>query len=108
MDFAFRGDAARVRLRTGDGGETIDRQDIDVNQVRIGLDLSVPARLGGLELTPSGTVHVRRDGGAGQTGDGIEVAVGLRAVLGTARLDAQARTLAHHRAEKATASAAWR
>ncbi|MDE2944397.1 MAG: tandem-95 repeat protein, partial [Gemmatimonadota bacterium] len=99
LDFAFLGDAAWARLRTGDGDETIDRQDIEVNQVRIGFDLSVPARLGGLELTPSGTVHARFDGGAGQTGDGVEVAGELRAVLGIVRLDAQARMLVHHTAE---------
>ncbi|MYF13747.1 MAG: tandem-95 repeat protein [Acidobacteria bacterium] len=99
LDFAFLGDAAWARLRTGDGDETIDRQDIAVNQVRIGLDLSLPARIGGLQLTPSATVHARRDGGAGQTGDGVEVAGGLRAVLGFVRLDAQARALAHHTAE---------
>ncbi|MYJ39874.1 MAG: tandem-95 repeat protein [Gemmatimonadetes bacterium] len=99
LDFAFLGDAAWARLRTGDGDETIDRQDIEVNQVRIGFGLSLPARLGGLELTPSGTVHARFDGGAGQTGDGVEVAGGLRAVLGIVRLDAQARMLVHHTAE---------
>ena len=99
LDFAILGDAAWARLRTGDGEETIDRQDIEVNQVRLGFDLSVPARLGGLELTPSGTVHARFDGGAGQTGDGVEVAGGLRAVLGILRLDAQARMLVHHTAE---------
>ncbi|MYH48476.1 MAG: hypothetical protein F4020_00320 [Gammaproteobacteria bacterium] len=70
-----------------------------MNQVRVGLDLSLPARLGDLELTPSGTVHARRDGGAGQTGDGIEVAGRLQAVLGIVRLDAQARMLVHHTAE---------
>ena len=99
LDFAFLGDAGWARLRTGDGDETIDGQDIAVNQVRIGFDLSLPARIGGLELTPSATVHARRDGGAGQTGDGVEVAGGLRAVLGFVRLDAQARALAHHTAE---------
>ncbi|MDE0073404.1 MAG: tandem-95 repeat protein [Gammaproteobacteria bacterium] len=99
LDFALLGDAAWARLRTGDGDETIDRQDIAVNQVRLGLDLSLPAQIGGLELTPSATVHARRDGGAGQTGDGVEVAGGLRAVLGFVRLDAQARALAHHTAE---------
>ncbi len=98
LDVAFLGDAAWARLRTGEGEETVDRQDIAVNQVRIGLDLSLLARFGRLDLTPSGTVHARRDGGAGQTGDGIEVAGGLRAVLGIVRLDAQARMLAHHTA----------
>ncbi|MDE2678447.1 MAG: autotransporter outer membrane beta-barrel domain-containing protein [Gemmatimonadota bacterium] len=99
LDFAFLGDAAWARLRTGAGMETIDGQDIAVSQVRIGLDLSLSARFGGLELTPSGTVHARRDAGAGQTGDGIEVAGGLRAALGIVRFDAQARMLARHTAE---------
>ncbi|WP_420442278.1 Ig-like domain-containing protein [Candidatus Palauibacter sp.] len=99
LDFAVTGDAAWARLRTGEGGETIDGQDVAVNQVRIGADLSLPARIGVAQVTPFGTVHARRDGGAGQTGDGIEVAGGLRAVLGFVRLDAQARMLAHHSAE---------
>ena len=99
LDFSIMADAAWARLRTGEGGETIDGQDIAVNQVRIGADLSLPARLGDAELTPFGTVHARRDGGAGQTGDGIEVAGGLRAVRGIVRLDAQARMLTHHSAE---------
>ena len=58
--------------------------------MRSGADLSLPARIGGAELTPFGTVDARREGGAGQTGDGIEVAGGLRAVLGFVRLDARA------------------
>ena len=99
LDVGIVGDAAWARLRTGEGEETIDGQDIAVNQVRLGADLSLPARLGGADLTPFGTVYARRDGGAGQTGNGIEVAGGLRAVLGIVRLDAQARMLAHHSAE---------
>ena len=99
LDVGIVGDAAWARLRTGEGEETIDGQDIAVNQVRIGADLSLPARLVGADLTPFGTVYARRDGGAGQTGNGIEVAGGLRAVLGIVRLDAQARMLAHHSAE---------
>ncbi len=99
LDFAILGDAAWARLSTGDGDETINRQEVAVNQVRLGADLSLPARLGRAELTPFGTVHARRDGGAGQTGDGIEVAGGLRSVFGIVRLDASARMLAHHSAE---------
>ncbi len=93
------GDAAWASLRTGEGVETIDGQNVAVDQIRAGADLSLPVRLGSAELTPSGTVHLRRDGGAGQTGVGIEVGGGLRAILGIVRLDAQARMLAHHSAE---------
>ncbi len=99
LDLAFKGDAAWARLRTGKGEETIDRQDIAVNQVRVGVDLSLPARLDGAELTSFGTVYARHDGGAGQTGDGIELTCGLQVVFGIVRLDAQARMLAYHSAE---------
>ena len=99
LDLAIKGDAAWARLRAGEGEETIDGQDITVNQVRIGADLSLFARLGNADLTPFGTMYARRDGGAGQTGSGIEVAGGLRTALGIVRLDAQARLLALHSAE---------
>ncbi len=99
LNVTLVGDAAWASLRTGEGVETIDGQNVAVDQIRIGADLSLPARLGSAELTPSGTVYLRRDGGAGQTGGGIEVGGGLRAVLGIVRLDAQARMLVHHSAE---------
>ncbi len=99
LGLAIKGDAAWARLRAGEGEETIDGQDITVNQVRIGADLSLFARLGSADLTPFGTMYARRDGGAGQTGSGIEVAGGLRTALGIVRLDAQARLLALHSAE---------
>ena len=88
LDFAIVGDAAWASLSTGDGEETIDGHDIAVNQMRIGADLSMYTTLGGLELTPFGTVYARRDGGAGQTGEGIELAGGLRFIIGIVRLDA--------------------
>ncbi len=98
LDFSLLGDAAWAALWTDDGAETIDGQDVRVNQIRIGANLSLPTRLGKAALTPFGNVYARRDGGAGQNGSGVEVAGGLRAVLGVVRLDAKTRMLAIHSA----------
>ena len=40
--------------------------------------------------------HVRRDGGAGKTGESLEVAGGLRATPGKVRVDARDRPLSLH------------
>ncbi|MCY4509578.1 MAG: hypothetical protein OXG35_21820, partial [Acidobacteria bacterium] len=97
--FGVRADAAWAQLRTGKGEETIDRQTAAVNQVRAGAEVSRPARLdNGLSLSPFGEAHVRRDGGAGQAGTGLEVAAGTRLVAGRLRVDAQGRLLVLHSA----------
>ncbi len=99
VQFGVRGDAAWAELRTAGGGETIDGQTVAVHQARVGADVSRPVRLGGLTLAPFTEVHVRRDGGAGQRGEGVEVAGGLRATAGKVRVDAQGRLLVVHSAE---------
>ncbi len=100
MDLAVRADAAWAQLRTGAGEETIDRQSAAVNQVRAGAEVSRrPLRWdNGLSLSPFGELHVRRDGGAGQTGAGLEVVAGSRLAYGRLRVDAQGRLLALHSA----------
>ena len=100
MDLAVRADAAWAQLRTGAGKETIDRQSAAVNQVRAGAEVSRrPLRWdNGLSLSPFGELHVRRDGGAGQTGAGLEVVAGSRLAYGRLRVDAQGRLLALHSA----------
>ncbi len=99
LEISLTGDASWAAFRTDDGQETVDTHDISVNQIRIGVDLSLPRRVGdGAELTPFGTLYARHDGGEGQTGNGIEIAGGLRASRGMVRLDAQARILALHSA----------
>ncbi len=99
LEISLTGDASWAAFRTDDGQETVDTHDISVNQIRIGVDLSLPRRVGdGAELTPFGTLYARHDGGEGQTGNGIEIAGGLRASRGMVRLDAQARMLALHSA----------
>ena len=69
-----------------------------MGQVRVGAEVSQPVRLGAVALALFGEVHVRRDGGAGQTGAGIEVVAGARAAAGKVRLEAQGRMLALHSA----------
>jgi len=99
LDFAFTGDASWARISTADGTETIDRQGVSVHQLRLGADLSLPAHIGAAVVTPFGAVYARRDGGAGQIGEGVEVAGGLRVVFGFVRLDGEARMLVQHSAE---------
>ena len=90
--FGFRTDAAWARLETGEGTESVDGRSATVDQQRLGIALSPSSRHVGLALDAS----VRRDGGAGQTGTGLEVAGGLRIAGGPVRIDAQGRILAQH------------
>ena len=114
LGFAIVGDAGLARLNTEKNDETvahnrsfndeapaiwresIDDHSVVVNQVRIGVDLALPMHLGRAKLKTFGTVHGRHDGGAGQTGSGIEISGGFQIALHMIRLDAQARTLAYH------------
>ena len=98
FEFGLRTDAAWAELATDDGTETVDGQTAAVNQLRFGAELSQQLRLGGLTLAPFGEAHVRRDGGDGQPGTGLELIGGLRAQAGFLRLDAQGRVLAVHSA----------
>jgi len=96
--FELRADAAWAQLRTDAGTESIDGQAAAVNQARFGADLSQALRLGGLTLAPFGEAHLRRDGGTGQPGTGLELIGGLRAETRFLRIDAQGRMLAVHSA----------
>lgn len=96
--FALRADAAWAELETGDGEESVDRLSAAVDQQRLGAEMSGPIRVGGMTFEPFGEVHLRRDGGDGQTGSGVEVALGLRVQQGNVRIDAQGRALAVHSA----------
>ena len=96
--FGLRADAAWAHLRTGEGGESVDGLTAGVNQQRVGAELSRSVRRGELDLQPFGEVHLRRDGGAGQTGTGVEVAFGLGLTAGIVQFDAQGRMLAVHSA----------
>ena len=98
VDLTVRADASWAELRTAAGDETVDRQSAAVNQARAGAEVSRPMRWEGGSLSPFGELHVRRDGGAGQTGTGLEVVAGTRLAAGRVRLDAQGRLLVLHSA----------
>ena len=98
LQFGVRGGAGWAQLRTDAGRETIDGQLVPVNQVRVGADVLWSAGLGALLLAPFGEVNVRRDSGAGMTGEGIELVAGLQAETSSVRLDVQGRMLALHSA----------
>ncbi len=98
VQFGLRGDAAWARVETEAGAQTLDGLTAAVNQQRIGAEVSRALQFNGLTLAPFGEASLRRDGGAGQTGTGLELAFGVRAVGGIVRLDAQGRVLAVHSA----------
>ena len=95
------GDAGLLRLSTADS-ESPSLSDIesDVQRVRIGLEGSRTSTLaGGTTITPYAQVAGRYDGGTGQTGQGLEVAGGLRLSGGRVGVNAQGRFLAVHTAD---------
>ena len=97
--FGLRADAAWAWLATGAGPESVDDHRAAVDQQRLGIELAPSMRVGALVFELFGEASARRDGGAGQTGSGLEVTGGFRAVGGPIRLDAQGRALVLHTAE---------
>ena len=95
----LRGEASWSRLRTGAGEETVDDLEAAVRRLRTGVEVALamgdPKRV---TVAPFGAVSTRHDGGAGQTGVGLEVAGGLRLSGGQVRIEAQGRMLAVHTA----------
>ena len=100
VELQLRGDASWARLTTAEGDGLIDALAVEVRQLRVGIDVSRPVRTaGGTLVEPFGEVHARRDGGAGQTGAGLEVAGGLRVARGVFRVEGMGRLLALHAAD---------
>ena len=100
MELQLRGDASWARLATAAGDELIDALEVDVHQLRVGVDVSRLLRTaGGTRVEPFGEVHARHDGGSGQTGAGLEVAGGLRVARGAFRVEGMGRLLGLHAAE---------
>ena len=100
VELQLRGDASWARLTTAEGNGLIDALAVEVRQLRVGIDVSRPVRTaGGTLVEPFGEVHARRDGGAGQTGVGLEVAGGLRVARGVFRVEGMGRLLALHAAD---------
>ena len=100
VELQLRGDASWARLTTAAGDELIDALEVDVRQLRVGIDVRRPVRTaGGTLVEPFGEVHARHDGGSGQTGAGLEVAGGLRVARGVFRVEGMGRLLALHAAD---------
>ena len=100
VELQLRGDASWARLATAAGAELIDALEVDVRQLRVGVDVSRLLRTaGGTRVEPFGEVHARHDGGSGQTGAGLEVAGGLRVARGAFRVEGMGRLLGLHAAE---------
>ena len=100
VELQVRGDAAWARLTTAAGDELIDALEVDVQQLRVGIDVRRPVRTaGGTRVEPFGEVHARHDGGSGQTGAGLEVAGGLRVARRVFRVEGMGRLLALHAAD---------
>ncbi len=98
--FGLRADAGWASLSTREGTETISDLRARVHQARLGLDVRSEMRVGGARIAPFGAVHLRNDGGDGQTGSGVELSGGLGAQIGFVGLDAQGRWLAYHSATR--------
>ncbi len=95
------GDAGLARLSTaGSDSPALGDINADAQRVRIGLEGSRSTKLaGGTVITPFAQLAGRYDGGAGQTGQGLEVTGGLRLSGGRVGVNAQGRFLAVHTAE---------
>ena len=97
IDLAARGDASLSRLETGAGPDDIDGLSADTWRARLGLEASRRVDLGGdAALTPFVETAVRRDGGDGLTGTGVEVAGGVRYAAPGVQVEARGRWLAAH------------
>ena len=97
LDLAARGDASLSRLETGTGPDDIDGLSADTWRARLGLEASRRVALGGdAALTPFVETAVRRDGGDGLTGTGMEVAGGVRYAAPGVQVEARGRWLAAH------------
>lgn len=101
LQLAFRGDAAFANLETdAEGNGAIDGLEAGVNRIRAGIEGSFSVDTGnGGKVTPFGELAFRNDGGDGQTGNGFEVAGGVRVDTNTITIEARGRMLATHSAE---------
>ena len=99
LDVHLRGEASWARLRTGNGEKTVDKLEAAVRRLRTGVELALSmGNPESLTVSPFGAVSTRHDGGAGQTGVGLELAGGVHLRRGRVRIDAQGRMLALHSA----------
>ena len=101
LDFALRGDIGTTDLKTDDGVRALDDIEVSTQRARVGIEASLPLVIeGGSALTPFVDVGARVDEGDGETGNGVEVAAGVRYGGKTVRFEAKARQLVMHDAEE--------
>ena len=91
---AVVGGAGSLSLSTAGGGLTLAGLSAGVHQARVAVEAS---RASGA-ISPFVQVGGRYDGGAGQTGGGLEVVAGLRASTSRVDLEARGRWLSLHSA----------
>ena len=95
----LKGEAWAARFDLEDNGDLMQGLEVDVHRLRLALEGEQMRRLGdGSTLTPSLELALRRDGGDGETGQGMELGGGL-AWTGPARrftANIHGRTLAAH------------
>ena len=92
---ALVGGAGYLSLATEEGNSTIADLDVAVNRARLAVEATWTA--GG--LAPYVQVGGRYDGGAGQTGAGLETVAGVRYTSERLEFEARGRWLATHAAE---------
>ena len=103
LDFGLRGDVGYISLSTAQGGEVSDGVSAGAMRIRLGLESSYTASLGGWGVfVPFAEVGAVRDGGDGDTGNGLEVAGGVRLGGSRVHLEARGRMMAIHTADDYT------
>ena len=102
LDLDLIGNAGITKLSTADSDNaSLSDLESSVQQIRVGLEASRTSDMGnGMLVTPFAQVAGRYDGGDGQTGNGLEVAGGLRIAGGRVGLEARGRLLAMHTGEE--------
>ncbi|MCY4638647.1 MAG: autotransporter outer membrane beta-barrel domain-containing protein, partial [Acidobacteria bacterium] len=101
VSVAVRADASFARMMTGDGEETVDSLRAEIWRRRMGAEISRRIAIGAVALEPFLESAVRRDGGDGLTGNGIEYVTGLRFSSSRLQIEARRRLLAVHTADGA-------
>lgn len=96
VKLALRGDAGMVQLETDEGLRGIDALAVNAQRFRAGVEASWPVALMSGELVPFVDIGARWDGGDGATGEGAEVAGGIRYRGPLAGLEVRGRSLVQH------------
>ena len=96
VSVAVRADASFARMTTGDGEETVDRLRADIWRRRMGAEISRRIAVGAVALEPFVESAVRRDGGDGLVGNGVEHLAGLRFTSSRLQIEMRRRLLAVH------------